>query len=86
MGSRVLAVLPPKDGYGSEGNSQIGITGRHPRVRRGHHQGLRATASAYGSQVSSGGGALPTVTAKTGTAPVVTIPTSNRRPSSWSRP
>ena len=27
MGSRVLAVLPPKYGYGSAGNSQAGITG-----------------------------------------------------------
>jgi len=27
MGSRVLAVLPPKFGYGTAGNSQVGVTG-----------------------------------------------------------
>src|ERR1700683_5283207 len=27
MGSRVLAVLPPKYGYGAQGNSQVGVTG-----------------------------------------------------------
>ena len=27
IGSRVLAVLPPKDGFGSPGNSQIGVKG-----------------------------------------------------------
>ena len=27
MGSRVLAVLPPKYGYGTSGNTQVGVTG-----------------------------------------------------------
>jgi len=27
MGSRVLAVIPPKDGFGSRGNPQVGIKG-----------------------------------------------------------
>ena len=26
MGSRVLAVIPPADGYGKTGNSQAGVT------------------------------------------------------------
>src|ERR1035438_8332274 len=31
MGSRVLAVIPPKDGYGKAGNSQAGVKGRDNR-------------------------------------------------------
>jgi peptidylprolyl isomerase len=27
VGSRVMLVIPPKDGYGSSGNSQAGIKG-----------------------------------------------------------
>ena len=27
MGSRVLAVLPPKYGYGAQGNTEVGVTG-----------------------------------------------------------
>ena len=27
IGSRVLAVIPPSQGYGTSGNSQLGITG-----------------------------------------------------------
>ena len=39
-------------------------------------------AAATGSQLSSGGGSLPTVTAKSGAAPVITIPSSARKPPS----
>jgi peptidylprolyl isomerase len=78
MGSRVLAVLPPKYGYGASGNSQVGITGSDTLVFVVDMlKEYAGTASAAGSQVSSGGGALPTVSAKTGTAPAVKIPTSN---------
>jgi peptidylprolyl isomerase len=37
-------------------------------------------ASATGSQVSSGGGSLPTVTAKAGAGPTITIPKSAKQP------
>ena len=77
MGSRVLAVLPPKYGYGASGNSQVGITGSDTLVFVVDMiKEYARTASASGEQVSSGGGILPTVTAKTGTAPSVKIPTS----------
>ena len=78
MGSRVLAVLPPKYGYGASGNSQVGITGSDTLVFVVDMiKEYAGTASASGAQVSSGGGTLPTVSAKTGTAPAVKIPTSN---------
>ena len=42
MGSRVLAVIPPAQGYGKSGNSQAGVKReRHPGVRGGHDQGVR---------------------------------------------
>ena len=88
MGSRVLAVLPPKYGYGASGNSQVGITGSDTLVFVVDMiKEYAGTASASGAQVSSGGGILPTVTAKTGTAPSVQDSHQRRRrASSWSRP
>jgi FKBP-type peptidyl-prolyl cis-trans isomerase len=76
MGSRIVAVLPPKDGYGSQGNSELGITGSDTLVWvLDVLQQYSPTASASGAQVADGGGALPTVTAKTaGQAPTVTVP------------
>ena len=76
VGSRVLAVIPPKQGYGSSGNSQLGVTGTDTLVfvidlLQKYPSG---TVSASGAQVSSGGGSLPTVTAVQGSAPKVTIP------------
>ena len=77
MGSRVLAVLPPKYGYGSAGNTQVGVTGTDTLVFVVDMiKTYSATASASGAAVSSGGGALPTVTATPGKAPTVKIPTS----------
>ena len=77
MGSRVLAVLPPKDAYGSSGNSQIGVTGSDTIVFVVDLiKDFSATASASGKHVSNGGGALPAVTAKAGSAPQVRIPSS----------
>jgi FKBP-type peptidyl-prolyl cis-trans isomerase len=78
VGSRVLAVIPPADGYGTSGNSQLGITGSTTLVFV--IDVLKAysdTASATGAQVSSGGGTLPTVSAKAGTAPTLTFPSSS---------
>ncbi|HYZ52667.1 MAG TPA: FKBP-type peptidyl-prolyl cis-trans isomerase [Streptosporangiaceae bacterium] len=76
LGSRVLAVLPPKEGYGSNGNPQLGVSGSDTLVFvmdliQRYSSGA---VSASGSHVSSGGGALPTVSAAQGSAPAVTIP------------
>lgn len=77
LGSRVVAVLPPKYGYGTSGQSQLGVTGTDTLVwvidllRQ-----YSGSQSASGQHVSSGGGALPSVTAQQGQAPVVTIPKS----------
>jgi len=75
MGSRVVAVLPPKYGYGSAGQSQLGIGPTDTMVWViDLLQQFSGTQSASGTQVSNGGGALPTVSAKSGQAPVITIP------------
>jgi FKBP-type peptidyl-prolyl cis-trans isomerase len=78
VGSRVLAVIPPAQGYGTSGNAQLGITGATTLVFV--IDVLKAysdTAGATGAQVSAGGGNLPTVTAKAGTAPALTFPSSS---------
>jgi len=78
VGSRVLAVIPPADGYGTAGNSQLGITGTTTLVFViDVIKSYADTASASGTQVSSGGGTLPTVTAHAGSAPTITIPPNN---------
>jgi len=77
VGSRILAVIPPSQGYGTSGNSQLGITGSTTLVFV--IDVLKAysdTAGATGAQESSGGGTLPTVSAKAGTAPTLTFPSS----------
>jgi FKBP-type peptidyl-prolyl cis-trans isomerase len=77
VGSRVLAVIPPAQGFGTSGNPQAGITGTTTLVFVVDL--LRAysdTASASGTQVSNGGGTLPTVSAKAGGAPTLTFPSS----------
>jgi peptidylprolyl isomerase len=75
VGSRVLAVIPPADGYGTSGNSQLGITGSTTLVFViDVIKSYADTASASGAQESAGGGTLPTVTAHTGGAPTITIP------------
>ncbi len=76
VGSRVLVIVPPKDGYGTSGNSQLGVTGSDTLVFvmdliQKYSSG---TVSASGTKVSSGGGDLPEVSAAQGSAPKVTIP------------
>jgi peptidylprolyl isomerase len=76
VGSRVLAIIPPKQGYGTSGNSQLGVTGSDTLVFvmdliQKYSSG---TVSASGTQVSGGGGDLPTVSAAKGSVPKVTIP------------
>ena len=78
VGSRVLAVIPPADGYGTAGNSQLGITGTTTLVFViDVIKSYSNTASASGTQESDGGGSLPTVTAHQGAAPTIAIPPNN---------
>ena len=77
VGSRVLAVIPPKEGFGAAGSPQAGITGTTTLVFViDMIQAYPTTAAAFGTQESDGGGSLPTVTAHTGSAPTITIPSS----------
>jgi peptidylprolyl isomerase len=78
VGSRILAVIPPAQGYGTSGNSQLGITGSTTLVFViDVLKSYADTAGATGTQVSNGGGSLPTVSAKSGTAPSVTFPSAS---------
>jgi peptidylprolyl isomerase len=78
----VLAVIPPAQGYGKSGNSQAGVTANDTLVFVVDMiKEFPDTASASGSNVSSGGGSLPSVTAKSGAAPTITIPKSAKAPS-----
>jgi FKBP-type peptidyl-prolyl cis-trans isomerase len=79
VGSRILAVLPPKYGYGTTGNTQLGVTKTDTTVWViDLIKPFAPTASATGKVLSSGGGTLPTVKqAAAGTAPVITVPKIN---------
>jgi FKBP-type peptidyl-prolyl cis-trans isomerase len=78
VGSRVLAVIPPAQGYGTTGNSQLGITGTTTLVFViDVLKSYADTASAAGTQESAGGGTLPTVSAKAASAPTLTFPKSS---------
>jgi FKBP-type peptidyl-prolyl cis-trans isomerase len=76
VGSRVLAVIPPKDGFGSSGNSEIGVSGSDTLVFVVDLvKEYSDNASATGTHVSNGGGSLPTVSVPApGTAPTIKIP------------
>ena len=77
IGSRVLAVIPPKQAFGTSGNPQAGIKGTDTLVFVVDLiKSFAANASASGQQVSSGGGSLPKVTATTGGAPKIKMPSS----------
>jgi peptidylprolyl isomerase len=77
IGSRVLAVIPPKEGFGTAGNPQAGISGTTTLVFViDMINAYPTTASASGAQESNGGGSLPTVAAHPGSAPTVSIPSS----------
>jgi FKBP-type peptidyl-prolyl cis-trans isomerase len=80
-GSRVLAVIPPKYGYGPQGNSQAGVAPTDTLVFViDVIKGFPNNASVSGKSVSSGGHGLPTVTS--GNPPTVSIPKSGKPPSS----
>jgi FKBP-type peptidyl-prolyl cis-trans isomerase len=77
MGSRVLAVIPPKEGFGTAGRPQLGIKGTDTLVFVVDLiDSFAANASATGTPVSSGGHGLPTVTAVAGAAPTIKMPAS----------
>jgi peptidylprolyl isomerase len=75
-GSRLLITIPPKDGFGSKGNSTLGVTGKDTLVFVVDVLGsYQKTASAHGAQRAVNGTELPTVgTSSPGTAPPVGIP------------
>ena len=79
MGSRVLAVIPPKEGFGTRGDAQAGIKGTDTLVFVVDMiKDFAGNASATGQQVSNGGSGLPTVTAgAAGTAPAIKVPSGN---------
>jgi peptidylprolyl isomerase len=77
VGSRVLAVLPPKYGYGTRGNPQIGVAPTDTMVWVVDLiKAFSPTAHATGKQVGSGGGKLPTVQAPSSGSPTITVPKS----------
>ncbi len=82
MGSRVLAVIPPKDGFGTSGNSTEGIGATDTLVFVVDMKSTFPTA-VTGTQTSNGGGALPTVAAPAANStagPTVTINTKATPP------
>lgn len=77
VGSRVMAVLPPKYGYGPSGNSQIGVQPTDTLVWVVDVlKTFTPTQSATGQHITDGGGALPKVSASVGTSPTIAIPKS----------
>jgi FKBP-type peptidyl-prolyl cis-trans isomerase len=82
VGSRVLAVIPPADGLGSNG-TQEGIGANDTLVFVVDMTSTFNTTGVSGTQTSDGGGALPTVTpAKAGSTagPTLTINTKATPP------
>jgi peptidylprolyl isomerase len=86
VGSRVLAVIPPKDGFQSQGNSQIGVGPNDTLVFVVDLiKEFSDTAAANGAHVSNGGGSLPTVTFPAqGKAPAVKVQSSRTPPKNLS--
>jgi FKBP-type peptidyl-prolyl cis-trans isomerase len=75
MGSRVVAVIPPKEGFGTSGDAQAGIKGTDTLVFVVDMiKDFAGNASASGQQMSNGGSGLPTVTAAAGAAPTIKMP------------
>jgi len=76
-GSRVLAVIPPKDAFGAQGNSQIGVGAKDTLVFViDLIQEFNNASGVAGTQTSNGGSGLPTVTAAPGKAPAVQVPST----------
>jgi len=83
IGSRVLAVIPPADGFGSTGNSQEGIGASDTLVFVVDMDKTFSTGSVPGAQANNAGGKLPTVTApaaKSTAGPTIKIPAKTNAP------
>ena len=83
LGSRVLAVIPPKDAFGTSGNSTEGIGANDTLVFVIDMISTFGTSSVPGTQASNGGGALPTVTAPAAgstAGPTIKIPAKTTAP------
>jgi FKBP-type peptidyl-prolyl cis-trans isomerase len=76
VGSRLLITIPPKDGFGSSGQSSLGVTGKDTLLFVADVLGsYPKTASAHGTPQAVTGTGLPTVgTSSPGTAPPIHIP------------
>jgi FKBP-type peptidyl-prolyl cis-trans isomerase len=76
VGSRLLITIPPKDGFGTKGNSQLGVSGKDTLVFVVDVLGTyQKTASARGTHEVVNETGLPTVgTSSPGTAPAIHIP------------
>jgi FKBP-type peptidyl-prolyl cis-trans isomerase len=82
MGSRVVAVIPPADGFGKSGDPQAGIKSTDTLVFVVDMlKDFTPTADTPGHQVSAGKG-LPTVSDTTGAAPTIKIPSGSKPPAS----
>jgi peptidylprolyl isomerase len=83
LGSRVLAVIPPADAFGSTGNSQEGIGATDTLVFVVDMGSTFPTTSVPGTQANTVGGALPTVTppaANSTAGPTIKIPAKTTAP------
>ena len=76
VGSRLVITIPPKDGFGSKGDSSLGVSGKDSLLLVVDVLGsYQKTASAHGTHETVNGTGLPTVgTASPGTAPAIHIP------------
>jgi peptidylprolyl isomerase len=75
IGSRVLAVVPPSQGYGPSANPQGGVNANDTLVFVVDLvKSYTSKSQASGQQVSNGGGSLPTVSNNPGAAPSVHVP------------
>jgi FKBP-type peptidyl-prolyl cis-trans isomerase len=76
VGSRLLITMPPKEGFGSKGDSSLGVSGKDTLVVVVDVLGsYQKTASAHGTHEAVNGTGLPTVgTSSPGTAPPIHIP------------
>jgi peptidylprolyl isomerase len=80
VGSRVLVVIPPKDGFGTAGSSEAGITGTDTLVFVFDVIGtFPANSSTSGTQTQAGAG-LPTVSNTNNGAETITIPKNTKPP------
>jgi FKBP-type peptidyl-prolyl cis-trans isomerase len=78
VGSRVIAVLPPKYGYGAQGNTQLGVLPTDTLVWVVDVlKSFTPTQSATGQHITDGGGTLPAVSQSAGSSPQITIPKSH---------